>query len=120
MTLAQTVFEIFEIACTDKWVLRSQSVSLALQIGGNEPSEYHSVNNHAKYCDDSFSLLDGIRVFALFKMAAWKLTGNSWECRVPTGDHPCKFGDSSSNRFRDIRGAEFVTDGDDGGRRSWQ
>ena len=32
VTLAQTVFEIFEIACTDKWVLHSRPVSLALQM----------------------------------------------------------------------------------------
>ena len=54
-----------------------QSVSLALQNGGNVPSEYHSINNHVKYCDDSSSRLEDIRVFAFFKMAAWKLVGNS-------------------------------------------
>ena len=77
VTPAQTVFEVFEIVCTDKWVLRSQSVSLGLHKGGNVPSEYHSINNLANNCDDSSSRLEDIQVFAFFKMAARKLAGNS-------------------------------------------
>ena len=106
MTLAQTVFEIFEKACTEKWVLHSQSVSLAQQTGGNEPGEYHSINNHAEYCDDSSSRLEDKRSACICILqngvsGADRHIQREW--RRPIVQAPCKFGDSSSNRLRDIR-----------------
>ena len=111
VTLAQTVFEIFEIACTEKWVLSSQSVSLAQQTGGIEPGEYHSINNHAEYCDNSSSRLEEIRsaCICILQSGVWcrPEIANDVISSVNGEDlqfkQPCKFGDSSSNRLRDIQ-----------------